>query len=145
MRSFELSQEIPASRALAWQKLTCLDEWHQWNTLLPGGRGELRVGAVLDLRLRGADGRCVPHCPRVVSITPPAEVTLMATFVHRRLLTMVHVVTLDELAPSRSRLRHHWTVTGLLVPLLWPSLARTLGRFIAVGDDLSAALDLSRE
>ncbi len=138
MRTFDLTTEIPSSRDRAWQRLVRLEDWPRWNTILPWGVGEVRPGAVLDLRMLGRDGRLGPHRPTVVSVRPPEEVVLAAAFGHRGLLRMVHSLALDDLGPSHSRLRQRWTVTGLLVPWMWPSLARAMTRFEMLGSDLAA-------
>jgi hypothetical protein len=138
MREFELTTEIDAPQSYAWQTLVALETWPQWNHLVPSGRGDVRVGAVLDLRMRRPDGGYRPHRPTVLALRPPDEVVLAASFGHRRALHMVHSLAIEPRGAERCRLRQRWEVTGLLVPVLWPQLVSTMARFAELGDDLAA-------
>lgn len=115
---------------------------------MPEGRGEVRVGAVLDLQLRLSSGRRGPHRPVVVGLIPSEEIVLAATFGHRWLVHMVHEFQFEatETAPGTRRsspgcrMLQRWNVSGLLVPLLWPTIVAALSRFTELGDDLAGQL-----
>lgn len=135
MREFELTTEIVAAQERAWQSLLRLDEWPPWNRLMPSARGAPRPGAMLDLRMRRVDGAHRPHRPTVVSFQPPECVVLAAALGHHRLVCMVHSLSNESLGLGRSRLRQTWSVTGLLVPLIWPMLVGIMSRFSELGED----------
>ncbi len=140
MREFELTTVIEAPPGATWEALVRLDEWPRWNRLIPSGRGELRVGAVLDLRMRSDRGALRPHRPTVVSVRAPESLELAASFGHRKLLHMVHGFAITDLGDGRSLLRQTWKTTGLLADPLWPMLVKVMERFSEMGEDLSAWL-----
>ena len=140
MREFALADTIDAPADRVWRSLIDLDRWPQWNHTMPEGTGDLRPGGALRLRMRGPGGGYRVHRPTVISVTPPSELVLAAPLWHPRLLYMVHSIAVDDLGNGRSQLRHHWTVTGFLAPLLWPVLRRSLASFSTVADDLATWL-----
>ncbi len=140
MRAFELSTEIDAAPAEVWRVLVAMDAWPSWNRLVPYGEGDARPGGRLLFHIRRADGSRYVHRPRVVSITSPRELVLAASFGHRWLVHMEHTFLIEARGVGGSLFRQRWTVTGLLVPLLWSILVRALARFAELGDDLATRL-----
>ncbi len=140
MRAFELSTKIDAAPAHVWQALVAIDAWPSWNRLVPYGEGVVRPGERLLFRIRRVDGSFRVHRPHVVATNAPQELVLAASFGHRWLVHMEHAFAIEARGVGGSVLRQRWTVTGLLVPLLWPMLVRAMARFAELGDDLATRL-----
>jgi len=134
---YELSTPIDAPIESAWHGLVHLDDWPQWNNLVPSASGNVTTGARLEFQIRREDGRGLRrHRPVVVTVAAPNQVVLAASFGHKRLLHLVHSFCFERQG-SGLRLRQTWDATGLLVPILRCELTKTMARFTELGEDLA--------
>jgi hypothetical protein len=123
MQEFEERTVINASLAIGWQVLTGFPDYGQWNPLLRRIDGKAETGAALKLRVAkslGAD-ETVALPAKVRICTPHTEIAWGGGVPG---LLDVHHYFRFETAPGGFRFIHGERFRGLLLPLLWPVLAR---------------------
>lgn len=106
---------IRASARRVWEILTDFAAFPEWNPLVLEGRGEVRTGARLDLRIRS--GRELRVRPLVLAARPERELRWRGVFLHPWLFAGEHYFILE---PDDKGIRfvHGERFTGVLVWLV---------------------------
>lgn len=73
MTDVRTSIQIAASPERVWHVLTDFASWSEWNPVVPGLRGEARVGATVRFKIRIESTPELPFTARVVRCDPHKE------------------------------------------------------------------------
>lgn len=132
--TYRVTRDIPAAPARVWSLLTALSDIPSWNGAVDGLVGEAVVGARLRLTVPDAPGRTFR--PTVVALEPGRAMTWADGFA-----PMFRGVRTFQVTPHGDGARFEMTerFSGLMMPLIRPSLPDFTAAFATWADDLSAA------
>lgn len=115
--------EIDASIATVWKILTDLGGFAEWNPFMPEAEGDVREGARLKVLMEPPGGKTMTFRPTVTRVDPETELRWLGHLLFPGLFDGEHIFELSSLGDGRVRLIQRETFRGLLVPLLWKSMA----------------------
>lgn len=141
MQEFSLSTTIQSTPDRIWPVLTDFTNYTHWNTIIPSASGSAVPGTRLDFKIIQPDGRNKTFLPTVIKVSPNYELVLAAVVLHKSLVHMSHYFTLEPKGQTETVLVQRWVVTGILVPLLWSRLTRSMARYSKLGEDLRSAVE----
>jgi uncharacterized protein YndB with AHSA1/START domain len=87
--------EIAASPAVVWAILTDTSSFSEWNPFMHRARGELRVGAKLDVNIAPPGGRPMSFKPTVLAVEPERELRWIGRFIMPGLVDGEHSFRLE--------------------------------------------------
>jgi len=123
MREIRTAVDVDVDPATAWAVLTDLDRVGTWNPFLRSIEGEPVIGARLRVRLEPPGRKPMTFRPVVTEAVPGASFEWLGRVGVRGLFDGRHRFELEPLPDGRTRLHHSERFTGVLVPLLWPTMA----------------------
>jgi hypothetical protein len=144
MRTFEISTTIHSPPAPIWDTLVDFDHFHEWNSVVPTGRGCAIPGTRLHLAVKQPRGDIQPLRPIVIAVHPNTHLILAATVLHPALVHMEHHLILQPLQLNATQLIQRWICSGLLVPILWARLVGEMRVFAQFGEDLKRHVEQGR-
>ena len=131
----QAEQVINAPPAVVWGVLVDLERYAAWNRLTPSVTGELRVGAVLTLRVALTPGwPTAPMRVTLLEVEPGRCLRWTARLGPRSILAAERHQTLEPLSGGRTR----YTTADVLSGALAPTVVRLLGGTITRGFDALA-------
>lgn len=142
MREIETEIQIDSSADQVWDTLVTVDDYGNWNPFIRRVRGPLSQGSRIRVELTppGAPGMTV--LPRLTRVTPPREIEWVGRLWVRGLFDGRHRFEIEQIAPGRTCLRQSERFSGILVPLMWPSIkARTRAGFEAMNKALKRRVE----
>jgi hypothetical protein len=116
--------EIRAPLALAWDVLTNLRAYGEWNPFIVEADGELRQDSVIVTTINFPGHSERKHRRRVVKLEPMAELRWSWTALVRALAYSEQFFQLRTVADDRVRLAVGENLTGLLMPRTQHDLSR---------------------
>lgn len=122
MKELRTEIEIQASAERVWQLLTDFASFPQWNPFIRWAKGDVRVGAPLEVRLQPSGGSGMTFKPTVLKSDPNHEFRWLGRLLLPGLFDGEHIFTIETLGTNRVRFTQREVFTGLLVPLLARSL-----------------------
>jgi hypothetical protein len=119
MRTVGCETTLVASRERVWEVLTDFAAYPEWNPFLPRVQAEAHVGSPFRAVGRLPTGMSIAFTGQIEEAEPERRLAWRArpTLLPARLLKVVHVFELDNIAPDQVRLAQHEDVTGHLVPI----------------------------
>jgi hypothetical protein len=117
--------EIDASPEAVWAVLADTASYPDWNPFVRRLEGELREGERLEARIAPPGGREMTFKPVVQAAEPGRELRWLGRLLLPRLFDGEHSFRLEPLEGGRTRFVQSERFSGLLVPLLRSSLAKT--------------------
>lgn len=137
MRRIAVTTEIAAPVEVVWAQLTDTASFADWNPFMPAMTGTLAVGEKLAVRIVPPGGKAMTFRPAVTAVEENCRLEWLGRFLVPGLFDGRHSFTL-EATESGTRLTQEETFTGVLVPLLASTLARTEDGFRAMNEALRA-------
>jgi len=151
MRELHTEIEIDAGPDAVWRVLTDFASFHEWNPFITSIAGELKEGARLSVRIEPPGGRAMTFKPAVTVVEPARELRWLGQLVIRGIMDGEHIFTIEPVSENRVRFVQHEKFTGILVPLIMPSIALSTEQgFRAMNEALrirvqQAPLDFKKE
>jgi hypothetical protein len=115
--------EIAAPARVVWGILVDFERHPEWNPFIEAIAGEAAPGARLSLTVRPPGGRALSFEPTVLAAEEARELRWLGRVGLPRIFDGEHRFVLEPLGPERVRLVHSERFRGVLVPLLWRSVA----------------------
>lgn len=136
MQNISTSVSIQASPATVWKVLMDFDEYPEWNPFVTSIVGKALPGEHLSIELSRKDKKPMSISPTVVTAETEACFAWVGSVGLRGIFDGHHQFVLDS-APGGTQLQHFEEFTGLLVPLVLPSIrTSTTAGFVAMNDAL---------
>jgi hypothetical protein len=110
--------EIAAGAGDVWAVLTDFARYPEWNPFITRISGELREGARLEARMVPPGSGGMTFRPRVVALTPEAELRWLGSLGVPGIFDGEHAFRIQPAGPGRVRFIHSERFSGFLVPLL---------------------------
>lgn len=129
--------KIAASANRLWAILTDFARFPDWNPFIRGIRGLPEIGARLVVSIEPPGGRPMQFRPVVVTARPNSEFAWIGRVGIPGLFDGEHSFRIEPLADGRVNFVHRETLTGVLVPFIWPLLK---GRLRAGFEAMNEAL-----
>ena len=123
MRRIETTIDIDVTPEQAWAVLVDLDGHAEWNPFMSEIRGVAAVGERLTVTFTPPGRRATTFRPTVTAADPVRRFEWLGRLGIPGLFDGRHRFDLEPLADGRTRLVHSEEFRGVLVPLLWRSLA----------------------
>lgn len=117
VKEISTSVTIFATPWRVWRVLSDLEAYSRWNPWLVEVSGELRPGAALAVRSRGAGGRVREIQTRVLDVEQLGGFSWQSEMVFPGLLDRQHVFSLAQIDSRRVRFTQIEGARGLLVPV----------------------------
>lgn len=137
MRRISVTTEIDAPAEVVWAQLTDTATFAEWNPFMPSLEGPLSEGARLTVRITPPGGKGMTFRPTVTAVEEDRELEWLGRFLVRGLFDGRHGFVLEPTATG-CRLTQAETFTGVLVPLLASTLAKTEEGFRQMNEALKA-------
>lgn len=116
--TIKTSIDISASPEMVWRVLSHFPAYPKWNPFIREIQGDARPGARLRVRMRLPGGRSMRFAPRVLKVTPAAELRWRGKLLVKGLFDGEHafIIVPDGVRGVRFIQREHFS--GLLAPLI---------------------------
>ena len=142
MREIRTEIEIAAPVTKVWSILTDFDNWKGWNPIVDQASGVASPGSKLSMTLRCGDGKeGNKYMPVVTNVEDPKSFRWRATMMAGFLFTNDKVLELEETG-SGTRLVHIEAFSGILVPLLWGKMEKSIAPML---ESMNDALKIKAE
>jgi hypothetical protein len=115
--------EIDAPAQVVWEILVDFERHPEWNPFIEEIAGEASRGSRLSLTVRPPGGHATSFAPTVLAADEARELRWLGRVGLPRIFDGEHRFVLEPLGTGRVRLVHAERFRGILVPLLWRSLA----------------------
>jgi hypothetical protein len=124
MRRISVTTEINAPAEVVWAQLTDTAAFAEWNPFMPKLAGALVEGARLEVRITPPGAKGMTFRPTVTAVEEDRKLEWLGRFLVRGLFDGRHSFVLSPV-PGGTRLTQEETFTGVLVPALASTLAKT--------------------
>jgi hypothetical protein len=124
MRRISVTTEINAPVEVVWAQLTDTAAFGSWNPFIPSLSGSLAEGARLAVRITPPGAKGMTFRPTVTAVEEGRRLEWLGRFLVRGLFDGRHSFVLESVAGG-TRLTQEETFTGVLVPVLAATLAKT--------------------
>ncbi len=116
MKELRAEIEIRASAEKVWQILTDFGSFPKWNPFIRRAKGDLIIGARLEVFLQPRDERGMTFRPVVRNVEPDHELRWLGHLLVPGLFDGEHIFTIEPLGENGVRFVQNEIFTGLLVP-----------------------------
>lgn len=137
MRRISVTTEINAPAEVVWAQLTDTAAFAEWNPFMPSLAGSLAKGERLEVRITPPGAKGMTFRPTVTVVEENRELEWLGRFLVRGLFDGRHTFVLEPV-PGGTRLTQEETFTGVLVPVLASTLAKTEDGFRQMNEALKA-------
>jgi hypothetical protein len=137
MRRISVTTEINAPAEVVWAQLTDTATFAEWNPFMPSLEGTLAEGERLAVRITPPGAKGMTFRPTVTAVEQDRKLEWLGRFLVRGLFDGRHTFVLEPTA-SGCRLTQEETFTGVLVPVLASTLAKTEEGFRQMNEALKA-------
>ena len=128
MKELRTEVQINAPPERVWNVLTAFDLFNEWNPFMTRAEGEIQEGARLQVHIEPPGGTAMTFKPRVLRAVAPQELRWLGHLLIPGIFDGEHIFEISSVGDGRSCLVHREEFRGLLVPLLWNSLATNTKR-----------------
>ena len=128
MKELHTEIEINAPVSRVWEILTDFPRFPTWNPFVTQAEGEIREGARLRVHIAPPGGRAMTFTPTVIRVAPAEELRWLGRLLLPGIFDGEHCFQLSSTTDGRTRFVQRERFRGLLVPLLWSSLATNTRR-----------------
>ena len=123
MKELSTEIEISASVGTVWAILTDLSGFAEWNPFIRQAEGKIKEGEQLSIRIEPPGGKGMTFKPTVTLVDPLRGFRWLGRFVVPGLFDGEHIFEMTAMADGLIRFVQRENFSGLLVPLLWSSMA----------------------
>jgi len=136
MQEIATSIRIAASPSTVWEILMDFAAYPEWNPFITSIVGDVTPGESLSIELSRPDKKPMSVSPQVVTADVGSNFAWFGTIGVRGVFDGHHQFVLES-TPEGTHLNHIEEFTGLLVPLVLPSIREsTTAGFVAMNDAL---------
>ncbi len=137
MKQLVTEKHISTPIESVWNVLTDVNAWQEWNPLLIKGQGVVTKGERLIITF-DQGGKHVTMKPRITELIDGTVLQWKGSLPIPGLFHGEHRFELTPLSETSTQLRHSEVFTGVLVPIVWPSMHKGLKEgFEAMNDALA--------
>ena len=122
MQEIHSDIEIKAPATRVWQLLTDFNRFPEWNPFIRRAKGEVKAGALLEVRIQPSGASGMTFKPTVLKCEPNHELRWLGRLLIPGLFDGEHIFIIEAIDTDRVRFIQREVFTGLLVPLLLRSL-----------------------
>lgn len=141
MREIHTEILIAAAPAEVWRVLTDFDSYPEWNPFVKSVRGELRVGARLEIFVQVPEGRGMKFKPEVLRVEPSRELRWIGSLPVPGLFNGEHIFRLEPAGEGGTRFLHGERLTGLLIPFIGGTLDKSARGYGMMNEALRARVE----
>ena len=109
--------EIDAPIERAWEILTDVERYGEWNPFTPSVATDFRIGSRVDLYVTMGPWK-LKQVERIEAVEPPNLIAWGTTMGHRLLISALREQRLEAVGEARCRYRTTDDFAGLLIPLV---------------------------
>jgi len=123
MRELHTETEIDAAPEAVWRVLTDFPSFYEWNPFITSIAGQPEEGARLSVRIEPPGGRAMTFKPTVIVAEPARELRWLGRLIIPGVMDGEHIFIIEPMTENRVRFVQHEKFTGILVPVILPSIA----------------------
>ena len=139
MKELHTEIDIAAPVDRVWTILTDFAAFPSWNPFVTQAEGDIREGARLRVRIEPPGGRAMTFTPTVLRAAPGEELRWVGRLLLPGIFDGEHCFQLSSTTDGGTHLVQREEFRGVLVPLLWGSMATNTQRgFEAMNGALKA-------
>jgi len=136
MQEITTSVQVAASPSTVWDVLMDFAAYPDWNPFITSIAGDAVPGESLNIKLSRPDKKPMSISPHVVTADAETRFSWLGTIGVRGIFDGHHQFVLEP-TPQGTRFKHFEEFTGLLVPLVLPSIREsTTAGFAAMNEAL---------
>lgn len=135
MRRISVTTEINAPVEVVWAQLADTATFAEWNPFMPRLDGALSKGGRLEVRITPPGAKGMTFRPTVTAVEEGRKLEWLGRFLVPGLFDGRHSFTLTATAEG-TRMTQEETFTGVLVPVLASTLAKTESGFRLMNEAL---------
>jgi hypothetical protein len=141
MQELHSEIEIDAPPERVWLVLTDFAAYPEWNPFIHRISGKLEEGARLEVRITPPGARAMTFKPTLQAVEPHRQLRWLGRLLLPGLFDGEHSLRLEPLSGGGSRFIQSERFTGLLVPLVSGTLAKTESGFEQMNTALKARVE----
>ncbi|MBL4656568.1 MAG: hypothetical protein JKX73_01100 [Flavobacteriales bacterium] len=134
-KTYSISRVFDINSDTLFQIVSDFNKYPDWNTIIPKGKGEFKVGTKLELMMN-MRGKIKPFNPKIISIDQGKGFTLSKTLITKGIGALVHEFKFTALPDNKTEFTQTWTGKGILVKMMWSKIAEGFSDFEIFYDDL---------
>ena len=123
MKELRTQIEINATPERVWDVLTAFDRFSEWNPFITRAEGDIQEGARLRVHIEPPGGKAMTFKPTVVRAVAGQELRWLGHLLIPGVFDGEHIFEISRAGDGRTRFVQREEFRGLLVPVLWNSLA----------------------
>jgi len=128
MRKIDTQIVIAAPPQRVWAVLTDFPRYPEWNPFIRTIHGKPQAGATLTVQMQPPGAKAVTFLADVIKAEPDRELRWLGSLWAPFLFAGEHTFQLNSLAADQTLLNHSERFTGILVPVLWPTIGDSTRR-----------------
>ena len=136
MKTIQTEIMINADVSKVWNVLMDFEKHAQWNPFIKSITGEQKVGNMLTVSIKPADGKGMIFKPRILIIEPIKEFRWKGKLGINGIFDGEHFFILESLNENQTRFIHGELFSGILVFLLGNMLEKTKKGFQLMNESL---------
>ena len=141
-RELHTEIEIAASAEAVWGVLTDFASLPEWNPFIKRIEGRPEEETRLRVLVQLPGRRAMTFEPRVIVAEPARELRWLGRLVLPGVMDGEHIFTIEPLSENRVRFVQHEKFTGILVPVILPSIAASTAQgFRAMNEALRVRVE----
>ncbi len=123
MKELRTEVEINATPERVWDVLTAFDRFSEWNPFMTQAEGDIEEGAHLRVHIEPPGGTAMTFKPTVVRVVVGQELRWLGHLLIPGVFDGEHIFEISPAGDGRTHFVQREEFRGLLVPVLWNSLA----------------------
>ena len=138
-KTYSISRVFDIDSDSLFQIVSDFDKYPDWNTIIPSGKGEFKVGTKLKLMMN-MGGKIKPFNPKIISIDQGKSFSLSKILITKGIGELTHEFEFVSLPDDKTKFTQTWTGKGILVKMMWSKIAEGFADFEIFYDDLEKYL-----
>lgn len=135
MREIQTEIEINAPLKKVWSILADVSKWQDWSPIINKASGAASFGSKLNITMCGKDGKAGKAGPQyepvITVFEEPRHFSWQAKMAAGFIFTNGKVFQLEETSSGGTRLIHKETFSGMMVPMMWGQMERSVPTMLA--------------
>ena len=135
IKTYSITRTININADQVFKVVSDFNNYEKWNSIVPSGKGELKKGVELKLRMK-VGNKTKPFNPKVISIQKGKSFTLSKIILFKEIGELSHRFEFKSISDDKTEFIQTWTGKGWLVKMMWSKIAEGFSDFEIFNDDL---------
>lgn len=124
-KTISTSVIIDATEKDIWEKLTEFRRYHEWNPFIIEAKGKAIQHGILDITISPPNAKPQKFKPTIIDLNNNERLIWRGKYMSSRIFQGIHEFKIRRISDKSVILQHNEYFSGLLLPLLWPMIAKS--------------------